>query len=149
MRCTLLTILILACAPALAEPSVAGGMPLDLHYERNRAWFEIRHFGTRWPHWSAALSVTGVTGDIYKSWRDGTFEAGLGIGFGSPDRNIGTNWWYTQRFEWRFTPQFSVGGLHESNCRGVCDNSLMRWMPRGTKSEANSGRNYGYLRWRF
>lgn len=149
LQCLTLIILTLLSAPTLAELSVAAGKSMYLHHERSKPWFEIRYFGKNWNHWSTFASTTGIGGELYRGWHKDSLETGLGIAFGSKDANVGTTWWYQGRFEWRFTPQFSVGGLHESNCRGVCDNSLLDWIPHGKKGEANSGRNYIYLRWRF
>jgi hypothetical protein len=117
-------------------------------------YLELRYSGQRWKHWSVYLGTTlnGKThqgshfqarmgAELYETWFRDRLITGLGVVIARPDQIVGTSMRYQIRFGWRLTPGWSLELVHESNCRAVCDNSLMRW---AIPSRAEDGHNRGY-----
>lgn len=155
----LLAILLLAPWPtANAEGmSVAAGMDV---YHSGSPYLELRYSGQRWKHWSAYLGTALVPEErgrkrtlsprmgveLYETWFKDRFLTGLGITLAQSDAIVSTPSRYQLRFGWRLKNGWAVELVHESNCRAVCNNSLMRWMiPSGANDEDAFNRGYNFV----
>ena len=139
--------------PAMAQWSLAAGYD-PLHAKAT--YVEARYYGARWAHWTAYLgsgtsSRIGprVGAELYQTWLSGRLTTGLGVTLASRDSIVATPLRYQLRLGVTLKHGYSLELVHESNCKSACDNSLLRWIPRGPKDKANLGYTFITLRKRF
>lgn len=147
MKYAIAIILLLTTHTANAEFSIAGGV--DLVHDAGRPYAEVRYFGEDWKHWSAWLGTDRSIGaEVYTTVYG--LELGLGIENAKGDNTVvSTPWAYQIRFEYPINESWAVGVKHRSNCKMVCDNKLLDWVPHGEDKDFNHGFNFLYLRHRF
>lgn len=147
-----ITLLFFLSPIANAEFSIAGGF--DIQHDAGRPYAEVRYFGEDWEHWSAWIGTDSSIGiELYTTadWI-GLPKLQLGIGpeYAAPgNRIVSTPWAYQIRFEYKLTEQWDIGIKHRSNCKAICNNKYLEWIPHGEKEDWNHGYNFLYARFRF
>jgi hypothetical protein len=143
----ILALLLTASTTANAEISIAGGV--DIAHDAGKPYAEIRYFGEEWRWWSAWIGTDRSIGaEVYTTIYD--LEIGLGIeNAKSGGEIVSTPWAYQIRFEYPINEKWGIGLKHRSNCKAVCNNDFLDWIPHGDKEDWNHGNNFLYIRHRF
>lgn len=147
MKYAIALALLLTSSIANAEFSIAGGF--DIQHDQGRPYAEVRYFGEDWRHWSAYVGTDNTVGiELYTSLFG--IELGWGVEYAnSGDQIVSTPLAYQLRFEYPINDTWDVGLKHRSNCKKVCNNDLLDWVPHGEQDSWNNGYNFLYLRHRF
>lgn len=143
MTRSLLVALLLAAVsgPAAAGWSAAGGVDTG----RDTGYGELRYDTERWGAWVGANNSSPHVGaELHKTW--GPFLFGVGAVLARPDEIVGSSLRYELRAEWQVTERLSLGWIHESNCRSICEKGLLSVLPHATGRTANAGYNFLVLR---
>ena len=150
MKRAIVLLLLLTSSIANAEFTIAGGV--DIQHDRGHPYAEVRYFGEEWRHWSAWVGTDRMVGaELYTT----IFGIQFGLGYeyanekAGDNRIVSTPWAYQVRFEYSINDRWDIGLKHRSNCKMICDNELLDWLPHGEDEDWNYGYNFLYLRHRF
>lgn len=146
--------LILISLTTTANAEVTAAVGVDLVHDRGHPYAEIRYFGEDWEHWSVWLGTDRSVGaELYTTadWLGlPKLQLGLGVENAKGGNHIvSTPWAYQIRFEYEINEKWDVGLKHRSNCKKICNNSVLDWIPHGEAEDWNHGYNFLYLRHRF
>lgn len=127
--------------------TVFGGV--DTKHDRGEIFSEIRYHGEKHMNfygydigWSVYIGANNTTGIElvypYKDW-----EFGWGIENSDAIENVvETVWKYGIRIEYNINNWLSVGLVHKSNCRDLCTQLPLDFIPHGSSEHSNRGFNY-------
>jgi len=122
--------------------SVASGADLRGGYS------EVRYDSEMWGAWLGANGESPRLGaELHTAW--GPFLFGVGAALAKPDTVVGSALRYELRAEWRATERLSLGWIHESNCRSICENGPLSILPHAKGKTPNEGYNFIVLRFRW
>lgn len=130
------------CEASRADWSVAGGADLRGGYA------EVRYDDEMWGAWLGANNASPRIGaELHTTW--GPFLFGAGAVLAKPDAVVGSALRYELRAEWQATEHLSLGWIHESNCRSICENGPLSILPHAKGKTPNEGYNFIILRFRW
>lgn len=111
-------------------------------------YLEVRYDDEMWGAWAAATTGKPRAGvEVHKEY--GRVLFGLGAVVAEPDHVVGSTLRYGLRVEFNVNKHFSLGWIHESNCRHICKEWPLSMLPHGSGKQPNEGHNFFVLRGRW